>query len=477
MLKEYNRSFRVTLACMDMTLVVASFFAGYSLQLWLAQLPGFEFLGQLYSLRTYYKLIPFTMVVWGAALFFVGAYDVFRGRSYGSILLQIIKASFIVLSSYSIVSFTLKFYYISRSLIWMVFAITAVALFAERFLLLKLLRSLRSRGLNYRSVLVVGTGRRPQSFIRMVDRHKEWGMKIAGIVDDDPALVGSEVQGYKVLGTLNEIPDIITDRIIDDVMFIVPRTWIPKIETPMLHCEQVGKRVTVACDYFNMKFAKAHHTDLSGFPLMTFETTSDKHIQLIFKRLLDIAVCSINLVLLAPVFACVALLVKISSPGPILFKQIRSGLNGRRFYLYKFRTMVVDAESRLAALRAQSEMSGPAFKMTQDPRVTPIGKFLRKFSLDELPQLWNVLKGDMSMVGPRPPIPSEVARYEPWQRRRLSMRPGLTCIWQVSGRNKIRDFDEWMRLDLQYIDNWSLGLDLFLFIKTIPVVLFAVGAK
>lgn len=214
-----------------------------------------------------------------------------------------------------------------------------------------------------------------------------------------------------------------------------------------------------------------------GFPLLTFETTSDKHQELIFKRIIDIIVSAIGLVMMAPIFLVVAIVIKYTSEGPVLFAQERCSLNGRRFKLYKFRTMVKDAEGKLKDLMAFNQMGGPAFKMDNDPRVTAVGKFLRKSSLDEFPQLYNVLRGDMSLIGPRPPLPSEVEKYDFWQRRRLSMRPGLTCLWQVSGRNKIKDFDEWARLDLKYIDEWSPLLDTKIFFKTIPTVLFGIGAK
>jgi lipopolysaccharide/colanic/teichoic acid biosynthesis glycosyltransferase len=181
--------------------------------------------------------------------------------------------------------------------------------------------------------------------------------------------------------------------------------------------------------------------------------------------------------LLSPVFLLIALLVKLSSPGPVFFSQRRIGLNGRIFRMYKFRSMYLGAEEELERLRSANEMSGPVFKMRNDPRVTAIGKVLRRFSLDELPQLWNVLRGDMSLVGPRPPVPGEVSEYERHSRRRLSMRPGLTCTWQVSGRNEIADFASWVELDLEYIDNWSLGRDFVLLFRTIPAVLFGTGAR
>ncbi|MFH0753882.1 MAG: sugar transferase, partial [Candidatus Omnitrophota bacterium] len=195
------------------------------------------------------------------------------------------------------------------------------------------------------------------------------------------------------------------------------------------------------------------------------------------KRLMDIVLSGIALVIFSPFLGITALLVKLSSHGPVFFTQDRVSVNGRIFKLYKFRTMVVDAEAKLEELKHLNEMQGPAFKLTNDPRVTPLGKFLRKMSIDELPQLWNVFVGHMSLVGPRPPLPAEVEKYGDWQRRRLSMRPGITCLWQIGGRNRITDVDEWIRLDLRYIDNWSLWLDIKILFKTVPAVLFGIGAK
>ncbi len=209
--------------------------------------------------------------------------------------------------------------------------------------------------------------------------------------------------------------------------------------------------------------------------MLTLSSTPNNLLPLLFKRGLDIIVASIALLLFAPFFIIISLLIKLTSEGPVFFIQERCGLNGRRFPMLKFRTMVQDAEVLKANLAGMNEVSGPVFKMKNDPRVTWIGKLLRKSSLDEFPQFLNVLKGEMSVVGPRPPVPSEVKNYDSWQRRRLSMRPGITCVWQISGRSNI-GFEEWMRLDLKYIDNWSFWLDLKIIAKTIPIVLLCKGA-
>jgi len=229
-------------------------------------------------------------------------------------------------------------------------------------------------------------------------------------------------------------------------------------------------------NFFSNRVARIEIEELEGIPFLTFTTTPSNETQLALKRLLDVAISMMLLALTLPALVIAALGIKLSSPGSVLFKQERIGLNGRSFLLYKFRTMIEDAHERRGEVSHLNEMSGPVFKLKDDPRVTTIGRILRRFSLDELPQLWNVLKGDMSIVGPRPPIPEEVASYHRWHRRRLSMKPGLTCLWQISGRNNI-DFDRWMQLDLQYIDNWSPALDLKILLRTIPAVLLGRGAS
>jgi exopolysaccharide biosynthesis polyprenyl glycosylphosphotransferase len=227
---------------------------------------------------------------------------------------------------------------------------------------------------------------------------------------------------------------------------------------------------------FPLKMAKMHLDTYDGTTFITFTTTSSYHWSLLNKGILDRVGASLGILLLSPLMLLVATLIKFSSKGPVFFKQERCGLNGRRFTLYKFRTMKEGAEKMLDDVRARSgNESRVVFKLKDDPRVTRVGRFLRRFSLDELPQLFNVLRGEMSLVGPRPPIPSEVEKYERWQRRRLSMKPGLTCIWQVSGRNEV-DFEKWMSLDLQYIDDWSLTLDAKILLKTVPAVLSGRGA-
>jgi exopolysaccharide biosynthesis polyprenyl glycosylphosphotransferase len=241
--------------------------------------------------------------------------------------------------------------------------------------------------------------------------------------------------------------------------------------------EEQGTVVRLAMNFLPRSISRLSFDQLGeDFPLLTFSTTPANEVLLAVRRVADVVLSLALLLLLSPVLLAIALGIKLASPGPVLFRQTRCGLHGRRFTFLKFRTMRTDAERLKPLLEPFNEMDGPAFKMTNDPRVFPFGGFLRRTSLDELPQLWNILRGDMSFVGPRPSVVEEVAQYEPWQRRRLSMKPGLTCLWQISGRNELT-FDEWMRLDLEYIDNWSLWLDLKIAVKTIPAVLLGRGAR
>ncbi|MCM8775785.1 MAG: sugar transferase [Candidatus Omnitrophica bacterium] len=478
MLREYDRAFRQLLIFIDLTLISLAFLSAYFLRSYLGIILDKTIIKPQYPLEHYLTVLPTVLILWGTSLYLTRAYIDLRRRSLWIMLYEIFKANLLATFVFGSIAYLLKLYYISRVFLGSFSVLALIFICLERTAIITTLRYFRKKGFNTRYVLLVGTGKRAQSFIRLVQRHPEWGFKIIGLLDMDPKLVGKRVLGHKIIGKLTDIPTILDQRIVDEVIFVVPRTWLANIELAILYCEQVGKRVSIAIDLFTLQFARAQQTGLPGFPLLMFQSTTDKHISLFIKRFLDIAISLTLLMILSPVFFVTAMIIKFnSSDGPVVFKQVRVGLNGRLFTLYKFRTMVLNAENLLESLRKYNEMTGPVFKMSNDPRLIKFGRFIRKFSLDEFPQLVNVLRGDMSIVGPRPPIPAEIKKYEPWQRRRLSMRPGLTCLWQVQGRNKIIKFDEWMKLDLQYIDNWSLALDLKIFVQTIPIVLLGIGAK
>ncbi len=270
------------------------------------------------------------------------------------------------------------------------------------------------------------------------------------------------------------LPELLEEQVVDEIIFDVDSSKLSGLEEVFLLCDEEGVRTRVAVDFFPHVNSEVSLDRVGDAPLLTFSAAPMDDLRLYLKRAFDFVIALVALIVLAPLFLFIALLIKLTSPGPVIYKQSRCGLNGRRFMFYKFRSMVEDAERRKPELAHLSERQ-VAFKLSRDPRVTPVGRWLRKFSLDELPQLYNVLRGDMSIVGPRPPLPEEVDRYERWQRRRLRMRPGLTCLWAVCGRDHI-DFNSWMRMDISYIENWSLKLDWSIILKTIPHVLAGKGA-
>lgn len=468
MIKERFSLFRRLMILGDVCVISASFFLAYFLR---------DAVSALYPLRDYLKMLPVVCLIWIILLYSFRMYGSIRILRKPELFGIILKSSLGGFITFSGLMYLYKLTHISRIFVALFFIISTSLIILEKTLLIIFFRQIRRKGFNYRNVLVVGTGKRVKNFIDIVRNHKEVGFKIIGLVDEDAVKKGEVLYGYKVLGTLNDMIEIAHTNIVDEVIFIVPRAWLGKIEPVMHFCESEGMKVHVSVDYFELKLSHARLGELYGMPLLTFDTTPSMLEHLLVKRLLDAFISGLLLVVLAPFFLLIAVLIKVTSTGAVFFKQERCSLNGRRFTLYKFRTMVTGAESQLKGVLSLNEMDGPVFKITNDPRITGLGRFLRKLSIDELPQLYNVFKGDMSLVGPRPPIPAEVEQYDSWQRRRLSMRPGLTCLWQVNGRSKITDFNTWARLDLEYIDNWSLWLDVKLLFKTFPAVLFGSGAK
>jgi exopolysaccharide biosynthesis polyprenyl glycosylphosphotransferase len=274
---------------------------------------------------------------------------------------------------------------------------------------------------------------------------------------------------------LSHLTELLRRHVIDEIIFAVDSGKLSAMEDLFLRCDEEGVRTRVVVDFFPHVNSQVYLDRLGTKPLLTFSAAPHDEIRLLLKRTTDLVIAAAALVLLLPFMILIALMIRMTSPGPAIFRQERCGLNGRRFTFYKFRSMCNNAEELKASLMHLNRKS-TAFKIPNDPRLTPVGRFLRKFSIDEWPQLWNVLKGEMSLVGPRPAVPEEVAMYQTWQRRRLRMRPGLTCLWALAGRDRL-DFDTWMKMDMQYIDNWSLELDIKILLRTIPRVLTGWGAN
>jgi exopolysaccharide biosynthesis polyprenyl glycosylphosphotransferase len=323
--------------------------------------------------------------------------------------------------------------------------------------------------------LIIGRNHRAAQFVTKIEESPQLGLRIHGFLDAPNAQYNDLFLNYKLIGGLDDLEEILRDQIIDEVFVFLPiKSFYSEMGNILCICENIGVEVKMPTELFNTKFSKSTVSLYGAISVIDLYTGPKMNWQLLVKRLIDKTASAIALLLLFPMFVAIAIVIKATSKGPVFFKQKRVGYNGRIFSCLKFRTMVENAEALKKELLALNEMAGPVFKIRNDPRVTKIGRILRKTSIDELPQLINVLKGDMSLVGPRPPIPSEVKEYDLMDRRRLSMKPGITCLWQITGRNDI-PFEKWMDLDRQYIDNWSLWLDLKILLETIPAVLRGSG--
>jgi exopolysaccharide biosynthesis polyprenyl glycosylphosphotransferase len=481
----------------DFLIIVFVFFAAYygrsSMVYWNERLGwNLPFEGpRLAPLKDYFIVLVVSLVSYAVVLSVMGAYGRMRLSSNWQLLRLFSAASLIVFFVLAAVLFLLKID-LSRSFIGLFCVLMVLLLTAERYVVLELLRYWRRRGFNFRNVVICGVGSQALRLAKEISSRPELGIRIRcfgdlrenGGIDrallerfkSDLRLAGCSQVG-KIVAGVRSLERALREYAIDEVVFTDVVSVMPQVEEMILICSEQGVRTTIAADLFSVGMVKSGISYFGGMPLIHFQTPPGDRWELAVKRVFDIAAAALLLALLAPLFAAIALLVRLGSPGPVFFVQKRVGLNGRLFDFYKFRSMFLNAERELEQLKAQNEMSGPAFKLTNDPRVTRVGRFLRRYSLDELPQLWNVLIGDMSLVGPRPPVPGEVSTYERHFRRRLSMRPGMTCTWQVSGRNEIKDFSSWVKLDLEYIDNWSLWRDIQLLFRTIPAVIFGDGAR
>ena len=349
------------------------------------------------------------------------------------------------------------------------------AIACSRVAILALLRLARAHGKNYRQVLVVGSGPRAQRATSMIEDNPGWGQRVIGLLDEFDEAVDPTLHGYPIY-KLQELPNLLRRVVVDEVVVACPRSMLSMIAPVVATCAAVGVPVTLLSDVFGDLMPRPRIAEFGSQPALSFGVVHHSLSALWIKRSIDVVGAGLLLLLCAPLVAAAAIAIRLDSPGPVLFRQKRCGLHGRVFGVLKLRSMYVDAEERRAELLTLNEMDGPVFKIKHDPRVTRVGRWIRRLSLDELPQLWNVLCGEMSLVGPRPPIPGEVDQYDVAQRRRLSMRPGITCLWQVEGRNQI-GFEEWVRLDLAYIDRWSLRLDAWILLRTLPAVLKGTGAS
>lgn len=445
-----------------------AYYARYTLQLFAPVLDAFQAPFSAYAqLQIGYTVL---MLIF---LFVAGVYTPQRGVSWFAELYRIINASTTVGVIVFAIIFLSRTLIYSRLMILWAIALTIVLLGVARLVERAVRRELRKRGLGVARVLIVGAGEMGRTVVRTMTARPDLGYKIVGFIDDDPSK--GELGRLKNLGGLERVEHILNTEPVDEVLITLPWMYQRKIVALVRTCQSHGVRARVVPDLFQLSLSRLDVDDLGGIPIIGIKEVRISRIGRLFKRALDIVLAALGLLLASPLMLLAALAIKLDSPGPVFFRQTRVGEHGRLFTVFKFRSMREGAEEELEQLLAYNEASGPLFKMKDDPRRTRVGRLLRTTSLDELPQFFNILLGDMSLVGPRPGLPSEVEQYQPWHRQRLEVQPGLSGLWQVSGRSDLT-FDEMCLLDIYYIENWSLALDFVIMLRTIPRVLFGSGA-
>ena len=416
--------------------------------------------------------------LWHSILATFGLYSSRRLADRNQEFTDVLKATFLAAIVLVAVASIFQVRMITFPFIMLFFALSGSLLILCRVLMREFLAIVRIHGRNLRQVLIVGTNPRAEEFARTIANRPDLGYHLIGFADDEwQGNEGFAKNGQAIVIGLDRFSEFLRERIVDEVVIALPmKSCYSQAARIVGECQEQGVMVHTLNSLFDCQQGRLDAKQLDALHLSTYNTTVCEGWPSVFKRLLDIIASSALLLLLAPMFLIVALLAKLDSSGPVFFIQERVGMNKRKFRMFKFRTMVVNAEKQQLALEKLNEADGPVFKIKADPRITRLGKYLRKASIDELPQLLNVLKGDMSLVGPRPlPLRDYQGFDEDRLRRRFSVRPGITCLWQVNGRSSTT-FRRWMELDMQYIDNWSLWLDLKILAKTVPAVLGGSGA-
>jgi exopolysaccharide biosynthesis polyprenyl glycosylphosphotransferase len=397
-----------------------------------------------------------------------------RTRTTLSIFFKLLNFNFIGFLLIFLYKHLLGFSVFSHYFIISFSVFNLLALFVLRMLTYRVFKYFRASGHNIHNVIIYADDL-SENIISDIFQHKEWGFRILMILTDSEVLRKKYGKVVRVFPDKISIKEIIKVDIIDEVIYCKSDLNNNRIESLIDTCEEIGVIFRLQSNLSPMSYTNAYLTNFNDISFLTFANVPKNRFAVAWKSFMDFWISFCIIFLLSPFMLLIAILIKSSSVGPIIFKQERVGLRGRKFYIYKFRTMVNDAEKLKAKLLALNESDGPAFKIKNDPRITPVGRFLRKTGLDELPQLFNVLKGEMSLIGPRPPLSEEVKKYEPWQLRRLSVKPGITCTWQIIPNRNDVIFEKWMKLDMQYIDNWSLKADFILFFRTIFTVFRAGG--
>jgi exopolysaccharide biosynthesis polyprenyl glycosylphosphotransferase len=455
----------------------------FALSAWLAAgdargMPFTDVLALRIKLQNF-VLFTAMVVVWSVMLGYLGLYRTYiyrsRGRELRDVITAIVCCTAVLLLIHQLLNIQLI-----GSWFMAVFFLAATGLAVTGRLMLRLsLRQSRRDGRNVRNVLIAGTNARAVQLARRIESIPELGYRVLGFVDEQWATGQAPSDSrHGIVCGFGDFQDYISRHVVDEVMLCLPMKSLYERSSQIVsQCEEQGITARVVSDLLTPKLGRTHFERFEDTMVLTIQTGGMRGWSMLVKRLVDFLASGLALLVLSPALLAIAAMIKLRDPGPVFFVQERMGINKRRFKLYKFRTMVVDAEKKMAQIEHLNEQSGPVFKIRNDPRITAVGRFLRKTSLDELPQLINVLKGDMSLVGPRPlPVRDYESFNTAWHRRRFSVKPGITCLWQVMGRNSI-PFERWMELDMQYIDQWSLLLDLQILLKTIPAVVKGSGAS
>ena len=475
MFSRHHRKVRVLFALADILLVALAFEAAYQTRLRLGFLGSFERHFEI-PLPVHALLLGFSALIWVGVGYWFDIYEKIDSATAGVVIRETSRQTAVGFVAVILFEFFLRLD-LSRPFL------AGFALFGWVFVCLfrlnsgALMRYVRREFSGPNEIFVVGTGVRALRLAQLIEDSEHEGARLRGFIADNdaPSLPSIQLGESYPVHPLADLSRLLEKQVVDEVIFAVDSDKLAGLEDAFLFCDEDGVRTRLAIDFFPHVNSKMYLDRLGDAPLLTFSATPHDEVRLLVKRLTDFFIALASLVLLSPFMVLIAILIRITSPGPAIFRQERCGLNGRRFMFYKFRSMCDNAEELRATLEELNEKK-TVFKIRNDPRLTNIGRWLRKFSVDELPQLWNVLRGDMSLVGPRPPLPDEVKMYERWQRRRLRMRPGLTCLWAISGRDSV-DFETWMKMDMQYIDQWSLALDWKILVRTIPRVLMGKGAS
>jgi exopolysaccharide biosynthesis polyprenyl glycosylphosphotransferase len=474
MSKRFKRLLSLGLVLADVLLInvalAVSYWVRYDLQWLRAVDPAFDVPFSAY--------IPFAGVLTALLLTaykLEGVYNHRRGASWFDESYSIVNGTTTGIIIMVVVTFFYRPLFYSRLLFIYTGALIVALLSLSRLVKGIVLRKLRRQGIGVVRTLIIGAGEVGRTIMRNIVAQPGLGYQVVGFVDDNPEKGHKDIGRFKALGSIDNLPRIAQEESIDEVIITLPWMYHRKIVSIMTQCEREGVRARLVPDLFQMSLSRMDIDDLGGVPMIGIKKISITGWKSVTKRAIDFTIALVGLIVSAPLTLLIALAIKLDSPGPVLFRQVRVGKGGRDFVLYKFRSMCEGAEEEQQTLTDLNEAEGPIFKIRHDPRCTRVGKFLRRTSLDELPQLYNVLRGEMSLVGPRPPLPAEVESYEEWHKKRMEVSPGLTGLWQVSGRSELT-FDEMVLLDIYYIENWSAALDTEIFLRTIPKVIFGKGA-